>query len=51
VGLDAWNIARPALFLIAQNRTIVRSFVATRQDGFPTHGHISAWLENLLEPP
>jgi peroxiredoxin len=47
VGLDAWNIARPALFLIAQNRTIVRSFVAARQDEFPSHGHIAAWLENL----
>lgn len=45
VGLDAWNIARPALFLISRNGSIVRSFVARRQDEFPSHEEILGWLE------
>jgi peroxiredoxin len=43
-GLDAWNMARPALFLIARDRSIVRSFVSRRQDQFPGHGEILEWL-------
>ncbi len=44
VGIDAWNIARPALFLIGRDGTILRSFVAKRQDQFPSHADILAWL-------
>ena len=40
VGLDAWNIARPALFLIDPSGAIRYSFVADRQDEFPAHEEI-----------
>ncbi len=44
IGLDAWNIARPALFLIRQDRSIARSFVASNQRQFPAHEEISEWI-------
>jgi peroxiredoxin len=34
-GLDAWNMARPAVFLIGQDRTIRYSFVSDNQREFP----------------
>ena len=40
VGLSAWNIARPALFLIDRGGAIHYSFIASRQDEFPTHAEI-----------
>ena len=40
VGLDAWNIARPALFLIDRAGTIRYSFIARAQDEFPSHEEI-----------
>jgi peroxiredoxin len=40
VGLDAWNVARPSLFLIDRGGAIRYSFVADRQDEFPTHEEI-----------
>ena len=40
IGLDAWNIARPALFLIDQNSSIRYSFIARSQDEFPSHDEI-----------
>jgi peroxiredoxin len=40
VGLDAWNIARPALFLIEPDGLIAYSFVASWQFEFPTHEEI-----------
>lgn len=40
VGLDAWNIARPALFLIEPDGRITYSFVADRQHEFPSHEEI-----------
>lgn len=40
VGLDAWNIARPALFVIEKDGRIRYSFVADRQQEFPTHEEI-----------
>jgi len=40
IGIDAWNIARPSLFLIEPNGTIRYSFVAGRQDEFPSHDEI-----------
>ena len=40
VGLFSWNIARPALFLIDPAGAIRYSFIADRQDEFPTHEEI-----------
>jgi len=40
VGLDAWNIARPALFVIDPGGRIRYSFVADRQHEFPSHEEI-----------
>jgi peroxiredoxin len=45
VGLDAWNIARPALFLIDPSGEIRYSFVADRQDEFPAQEEIKRKLE------
>jgi len=44
VGLDAWNISRPALFLIDVDGTIRYSFIGDRQTEFPSHDEI---LEKL----
>lgn len=44
VGLDAWNIARPALFLIEPDGRITYSFVAERQHEFPSHEEIVSAL-------
>ena len=43
-GLLSWNIARPALFLIDPTGAIRYSFIADRQDEFPTHEEILAAL-------
>ena len=40
IGLDAWNIARPALFLIDPDGSIRYSFVAESQEEFPAHEEI-----------
>jgi methyl-accepting chemotaxis protein len=40
LGIDAWNIARPAVFLIDRNRAIRYSFISESQDEFPSHGEI-----------
>jgi peroxiredoxin len=40
VGIDAWNIARPALFIIDQAGIIRYVFVADWQSEFPTHAEI-----------
>jgi peroxiredoxin len=42
VGLDAWNIARPAVFLIDQNGSIRYAFVGDNQREFPTQPEILA---------
>ena len=47
VGLDAWNIARPAVFLIDRDATIRYRFVAARQDEFPEHDEISRELDKV----
>ena len=47
LGLDAWNIARPALFLIDRGGRIHYSFVGDRQDEFPTHDAIMAEIAKL----
>jgi peroxiredoxin len=40
VGVDAWNIARPALFIIDRDATIRYAFVADWQTEFPEHATI-----------
>jgi peroxiredoxin Q/BCP len=40
IGLDAWNIARPSLFLIEPSGAIRYSFIAARQDEFPGNEEI-----------
>ena len=40
VGLDAWNIARPALFVVEPDGRITYSFVAEKQHEFPGHDEI-----------
>jgi methyl-accepting chemotaxis protein len=47
VGLTAWNIARPAVFLVDRGGAIRYSFVAERQDEFPTHAEIMEAIEGL----
>ena len=47
VGFDAWNIARPALFLIDRGAIIRYSFVASWQFEFPTHEEILEQIELL----
>jgi peroxiredoxin Q/BCP len=45
LGLDAWNIARPAAFLIEPDRTLRYSFIGDRQTEFPTQAEILAALD------
>jgi peroxiredoxin len=47
VGIDAWNIARPALFLIDIGGVVRYVFVADWQTEFPEHGEIVRELEKL----
>jgi methyl-accepting chemotaxis protein len=47
LGLDAWNIARPALFLIDRSGAIRYSFVADRQEEFPAHEEILRALDQM----
>jgi peroxiredoxin len=47
VGLDAWNIARPSLFLIDPSGAVRYSFVADRQDEFPGHDEILGAIASL----
>jgi peroxiredoxin len=47
LGLDAWNIARPALFLIDSSGRIRFSFVSDRQDEFPSHEEIVKAIDRL----
>ena len=48
VGLASWNIARPALFLIDRSGAIRYSFVAQRQDEFPSHEETTGAIDELL---
>ena len=47
-GLDAYNIARPALFLIDGSSAICYSFVASRQTEFPSHEEIMGAISSML---
>jgi peroxiredoxin len=40
VGLDAWNISRPAVFLIDRDGSIPYSFVGDNQREFPSQDEI-----------
>jgi len=42
IGLDAWNIARPAVFLIDQDASIRYSFIGDNQRQYPTQEEIVA---------
>jgi peroxiredoxin len=48
-GLYAWNIARPALFLIDRSGAIRYSFIGQSQEEFPSHAEILRALDGL--PP
>jgi glutaredoxin-dependent peroxiredoxin len=45
IGLDAWNIARPAVFLVDTDRRIRYSFIGNQQREFPTQEEILAALD------
>ena len=47
LGLDAWNIARPTLFLIDESGRIHYSFVGDSQEEFPSPQDISGALSRL----
>jgi peroxiredoxin len=47
VGFDAWNIARPAVFLVDRHGIIRYSFVASTQFEFPTHEEIVGAISSL----
>ncbi len=47
VGIDAWNIARPAVFLIDAGRAVRYSFVADRQDEFPSAEEIGRAMDAM----
>jgi peroxiredoxin len=47
VGFDAWNIARPALFLIDREGIIRYSFVASWQFEFPTYEEILGEIDGV----
>ena len=49
VGLASWNIARPSLFLIDRTGAIRYSFVARRQDEFPSHDEIMKAVTRLKD--
>ena len=50
-GLTAWNIARPALFLIDTAGRIRYSLVAERQHEFPGHDEIVAAIRQMRDEP
>ena len=47
-GLSAWNIAKPALFLIDRSGAIRYSFVANSQREFPSHAEIVKAIDTML---
>lgn len=49
-GLTAWNIARPAAFLIDRGGRIQWSFVGRDQAEFPSHEDILSQLDRLDRP-
>jgi peroxiredoxin len=49
IGLDAFNIARPALFAIDRTGTIRALYVADRQDEFPSPTEIDEAVDLIAE--
>jgi methyl-accepting chemotaxis protein len=47
LGMDAWNIARPALFLIDSYGKVQYSYVGDTQEEFPSSDEIGAALTRL----
>jgi methyl-accepting chemotaxis protein len=47
LGMDAWNIARPALFLIDSYGRIHYSYIGDAQEEFPSGEEIGAALARL----
>jgi peroxiredoxin len=50
-GAFSWNIARPALFVIDRSGAICYSFIADRQDEFPSGAEIDDALDKLPQSP
>ena len=46
-GLDAWNIARPAAFLIDRDGSIRYSFIGGSQREFPSQQELLAEVDRL----
>jgi methyl-accepting chemotaxis protein len=46
-GLDAWNIARPALFVIDRAGAIRYSFIGESQEEFPSPDEILRVIDTL----
>ena len=49
IGLDAWNIARPALFIVDRSGAIRYSFIGESQNEFPSHEEILREIDRLQE--
>ena len=47
-GLDAYNIARPAVFLIDHSGVIRYSFIGKRQDQYPSQEEITREIDKML---
>jgi len=47
IGFDAWNIARPSLFVIDREGIVRYVFVADRQTEFPEHDVIAGELRKI----
>ena len=45
LGIDAWNIARPAVFLIEPDGRIVYSFIGDQQTEFPSNDEILSAID------
>ena len=48
VGIDAWNIARPALFVIDAAGIIRAIFVGEHQGEFPSHEEILGAIDEVV---
>ena len=47
-GLDAYNIARPAVFLMDREGRIHYSFIASRQNQYPSAQEVTKAIEEML---
>ncbi len=51
IGLDAWDISRPALFLVDRAGIIRYLYVASRQHEFAGHEEILAAIQSVAGTP